>query len=315
MTNRVLITGVDGFVGRHLARIAADAGWEVAGITRSETIDPSLRGDLSLHYFSDLTKCWPAEAPTEWPIIHLAGLAAVGPSFQAPQQYIEANSSMVTNMCEAVLSRGSRSGRIIGVSTGAVYAPPHDGPLNETSAVSCSSPYVVSKLLVENQLDYYRHRGLDTVVARPFNHFGPGQARGFLVPDLLDELHNLSPSGTLRVGNIATRRDYSDVRDVARAYLALISAAVLRHEVYNIASGEARSGYDVLDNLCIALGRPRPSLRVDESRIRATDPPEIVGDPTRLREDTTWAPEYTFDRSIRDTIESSRRHPSGDERS
>jgi GDP-4-dehydro-6-deoxy-D-mannose reductase len=304
MTRRLIVTGVDGFVGRHLARTAARAGVEVFGISRSRTADPVLSEHLAGYVSADLRELWPTGLPADAAVVHLAGLAAVGPSFDRPQDYITANSAMVTNMCEALVAAG-HGGRVVGVSTGAVYAQAGDDPArSEGAAVAFSSPYVVSKVLVENQLSYYRGRGLQTVTARPFNHVGPGQGPGFIVPDLLAQLRTLPPGEPLRVGNLLTRRDYTDVRDVARAYLELAFAETLAHDLYNVASGAARSGEEVLGELCKAAGLPLPRIEVDPARVRATDPLVIIGNASRLRSETEWAPQIPFDRTIADAVES-----------
>jgi GDP-4-dehydro-6-deoxy-D-mannose reductase len=302
MTRRLVVTGVDGFVGRHVARIAAQSGLEVFGIARSREADRDLSSTLAGYTSADLRREWPKGVPTDAAVVHLAGLAAVGPSFDRPQQYIDGNSAMVTNMCESLMSSGF-TGRVVGVSTGAVYAQSEDDHARtENDPVACTSPYVVSKILVENQLAYYSRRGLRTVVARPFNHVGPGQGPGFLLPDLLRQLTSTSPDRPLRVGNLATRRDYTDVRDVARAYLALATAPDLKYSVYNVASGASHSGMEILEQLTAAIGRPTPSIEIDESLIRVTDPPVIVGDASRLRSDTGWAPAVSFIQTIADTV-------------
>lgn len=307
MTRRLIVTGVDGFVGRHAARIAAASGIEVFGVSRSAQVDPELRADLSDYVSADLRQEWPRSLPSDVDVVHLAGLAAVGPSFDRAQEYIEANSAIVTNMCESLVAAGF-AGRVVGVSTGAVYAQKSDeGVLRtETDRLAFTSPYVVSKVLVENQLAYYARRGLRTVVARPFNHIGPYQGPGFLLPDLLHQLEVTPQGQPLRVGNLETRRDYTDVRDVARAYLALASADELADDTYNVASGVSRSGTEILEALCAALGRAVPPLEVDQSRVRATDPPLIVGDASRLRGETGWAATIPFEQTIADAVAAAR---------
>jgi len=299
---RLIVTGVNGFVGRHVARLAAEAGWSVFGISTADTPPSDLAPYLDGYAGVDLRLRWPDDAPRDAHVIHLAGLAAVGPSFDEPQTYIDSNSAMVTQMCEAYLSEG-RSGRIVGVSTGAVYAnAPVRTRHTEDSAAGYTSPYVVSKLLVENQLHYYRQRGLDTVIARPFNHIGPGQGPGFLVPDLTRRLRSLHAGESLSVGNLDTERDYTDVRDVARAYLLLAATESLHEVVFNVASGTARSGREILEMLCARLGVDVPPISVDPSRIRPNDPPSIAGDATRLRNAVGWLPNLPLDRSIGDFV-------------
>jgi len=306
MTRRLVVTGVDGFVGRHLARIAGESGVEVFGVSRNPEPGADLVESLAGYTSADLRRAWPQGLPEDADVVHLAGLAAVGPSFDRPQDYIDGNSAIVTNMCEALVGSGF-TGRVVGVSTGAVYAQKEgEGARTERDPVAFTSPYVVSKILVENQLAYYSRRGLRTVVARPFNHIGPHQGPGFLLPDLLRQLQSSPQGRPLRVGNLATRRDYTDVRDVARAYLALATARELTYDVYNVASGTSRSGSEIVDALAAAIGRPTPSLDVDESLIRATDPPIIVGDASRLRSDTGWSPAVSFDQTIADTVAAAR---------
>lgn len=301
----IAITGVDGFVGRHVARLASQAGAKVYGLSRSSEADGALSTVLDAHYSVDLRHEWPSALDADI-VVHLAGRAAVGPSFDDPQGYISDNSAMVTTMCEALLASGSPT-RVVGVSTGAVYAPPAHADIrtDEDSPVSPSSPYAVSKLLVEHQFEYYAARGLSTVIARPFNHIGPGQGPGFLLADLLTRLSALPEGESLVVGDLDTERDYSDVRDVAAAYLALAAAPTLTHRLYNVASGTSTSGRRLLELACAALGRDIPPLTVDEGLIRPADPRRITGSSTRLRSETGWTPAYSLTESVSDAIAAS----------
>lgn len=304
MTRTLVVTGAGGFVGVHLCRIAARNGFSVFAVGRDAPIPDSLKGIVDHYVGADLTEEWPPQAPTDADVVHLAGLAAVGPSFDRPQRYLSANSAMVTNLGEALL-RGSGGRRVVGVSSGAVYsAGPGDSYLDETAPLGFSSPYAVSKVLVENQLSYYRGRGLDTVVARPFNHSGPGQGPGFIIPDLIRRLEESPPGAVLSTGSMNTRRDYTDVRDVARAYLALITTPTLTHGVYNVASGATRSGCEILTAISTALGRPVPEISVDPSLVRPNDPASIAGDAERLRQHTGWVPEVSFEQMIADVLSS-----------
>ncbi len=298
MSRQLVVTGVNGFVGQHLARQAAGDGWSVHGISTQPAPAPGIAEYLDGYEGADLRQQWPTSTPTDATVVHLAGLAAVGPSFDDPQAYLTGNSAMVTNLGEALLKAGA-TGRVIGVSTGAVYASSPEGSVHdETSPVAFNSPYAVSKILVENQLAYYRGRGLDTVVARPFNHFGPGQGRGFLIPDLIARLRDLPDGQPLEVGNLDTRRDYTDVRDITRAYLALAEADTLEYDLYNIATGTSRSGREVLEAICSSTGRELPQVDIDASRLRPNDPISITGDAARLRGDTDWIPQQHFERTV-----------------
>lgn len=303
MSGRVLVvTGANGFVGTHVAALAASQGVEVWGIGREATPSATLSPFVSNYYSADLEHEWPAHGAVD-AIIHLAGLAAVGPSFAYPQRYLSVNSGIVTTMCESILESSARP-RIVVASTGAVYAPPSAGTagLDESSPTVPTSPYAVAKLLVEDQALYYAGRGIDTVVARPFNHIGPGQGPGFLIPDLTEQLFATQPGVPLAVGNLDTARDYTDVRDVAAAYLRLAFADKHDAHVYNVASGESRSGWEVLAAIAAALGRDIPEAIVDPARIRPNDVLDIRGDSTLLREEFGWQPAISWQTSIADYL-------------
>lgn len=290
---RVLVTGVTGFVGRVLAARLQERGAVVSGVASQMSPVPGvdvreidLRTDeIDVRDVDD--------------VVHLAGLAAVGPSFDNPQLYISANSAMMTNVSEPLLRHGN-PGRLIVVSSGAVYGAGDGSPLSEAAPEVFGSPYVVSKVLVENQAAYYRGRGLRTVVVRPFNHIGPGQRPGFIVPDLAVKLKSLSRDRPLAAGNLDARRDYTDVRDVVEAYVRLLESDHLTSDLYNVASGVSRSGWDVLDELLAGLHLEKPTVETAASR--AYDPSIVVGDAGRLRRETGWSPTFSFSSSIRDFL-------------
>jgi GDP-4-dehydro-6-deoxy-D-mannose reductase len=297
----LVLTGATGFVGEHVARAAKMLGYSITAVGREPSPSSGLARLVDDYMSADLTRGWPAKAETD-AVIHLAGLAAVGPSYDSPQRYIEMNSRMVTAMCESILDTG-RQTRLLVVSSGAVYAPGDDGlPIDEESPTAPTSPYAVSKLLVEMQAAYYAYRGLDITVARPFNHIGPRQDRGFLVPDLVYALGLLAPGQVLSVGNLDTARDYTDVRDVASAYLAIVSAPERRHSIYNVASGVSRTGREILATVASVLGIPVPTVEVDARRIRPGDPARITGSARRLRDEFGWSPTFDLRSSILDFV-------------
>lgn len=301
----VVITGVNGFVGKHLVKELAESDIRVSGIGRDSSADSSISHLLTNYVSADLREGWPDLEVTVDAVIHLAGLAAVGPSFDAPQRYLNDNSAMVTNMCEFYLKQDKKP-RIIIVSSGAVYDATQTMPIGESGIVTFGSPYAVSKILNENQAAYYTSRGLECVVVRPFNHIGPNQSEGFIVPDLTQKIQNLGSSdGPIVAGNLLSRRDYTDVRDVARAYrLIATSKETPRELIYNVCSGESHSGEEVLAVATRSLGVPLPDVTVDEKLIRPNDAPDIRGDSTRLRSEFDWRPEHTFEQSINDFVRS-----------
>jgi len=298
--SNVLITGINGFVGHHLAYELRSNGIEVIGIGREAEPSKDSAPFLSEYIQADLSQGWPEPKAPLKSIIHLAGLAAVGPSFENPQSYININSSIVTNMCESYL-RNNNKPRIIAISSGAIYDTSQPMPINESGDIGFNSPYAVSKVLVENQCTYYRNRGLDCVVLRPFNHIGPGQNNGFILPDLYTQL-SASDDGIIRVGNLDTRRDYTDVRDIVRAYGKVALAPVLQHNIYNVCSGRSLSGNDILSVLKKEMKKEDISIEVDQSKIRPNDISEITGDSSRLCDELDWEPHIPIEQTIRDFV-------------
>jgi len=303
---RIVISGINGFVGHHLAQRLAKNNISVVGIGNDKAVASGIGDIVDKYYSQDLTVAWPDINDVD-AIIHLAGLAAVGPSFDNPQQYINANSAMVTNMCEYYLGQEKKP-RILIVSSGAVYDSHQAMPLTESSLVGFSSPYTVSKILTENQCAYYKNRGLDCVIARPFNHIGPGQGKGFILPDFFKKLSELdSTTAIIKVGNIDTRRDYTDVRDIVDAYTKLILSPSLNYTVYNICSGTSLSGTDILNTLKRVMDKNDVQFVIDQSLIRPTDAMEIYGDSSRLRNELGWKPEYSIKTTISDFVAAARK--------
>ncbi|PRC41376.1 hypothetical protein C6A85_000000115930 [Mycobacterium sp. ITM-2017-0098] len=297
--DRIAVTGATGFVGQTLVEHLVDSGYEVIGVSNHEHPPERIKRRLIEHHCADLTIEWPNIRPVQG-VIHLAGLAAVGPSFSNPQHYISTNSAMITQLFERALQENWK-GRAVIISSGGVYGDSgHGQSLSEDSRTTATSPYAVSKLLVERQTEYYRLRGIDALIARPFNHIGPGQHSGFIVPDLAEKVMQWQPGTLLTVGNLDSARDYTDVRDVVAAYRLLLEQSNPRYWTYNVCSGIARSGWDVLQAVCTAVGRPVPATEARPQR--AVDPAIITGSAERIRHETGWRPGIEFQTSIDDFI-------------
>jgi GDP-4-dehydro-6-deoxy-D-mannose reductase len=297
----IIITGINGFVGKHLVRELVSGGYAVVGIGREETADPEIKALLQSYIYQDIAETWPNVNDSANAIINLAGLAAVGLSFDQPQRYIDINSAIVTNIGEYYLKQEKKP-RIVLVSSGAIYSPNQIMPLTEESKISMSSPYAVSKSLNESQAEYYRTRGLDIVVARPFNHIGPDQLGGFLIPDLIEKLKNVNELKVIEVGNLKTRRDYTDVRDVARAYCLIATAPQLKQSLYNVCSGKSHSGEKILKILQDLTNTNNVKAEVNKGLMRPNDPADIFGSSARLTSDTGWKPSITLEETLKDSV-------------
>jgi len=304
--NEIIVTGVNGFVGEHLARHLQASRFSVTGVGREATPNQSVAPYLDKYQQANLLS---ADQVNDLPlkhataIIHLAGLASVAESFDKPDLYKSGNAEMTGNLLNAAETQGF-SGRVVAISTGALYNPNQPMPLNEESETTEGSPYAIGKIRAENVIKQHRTDGLDVVIVRPFNHIGPGQANGFLVPDLYDQLLKAQQSGSanIMVGNLATKRDYTDVRDIVTAYTELATTDTLAHDTYNVASGVSLSGFEILEYLQKAMKLESIESTIDQSKVRPTDAMNIVGDATRIKAELGWETHSTPETAINDFV-------------
>jgi GDP-4-dehydro-6-deoxy-D-mannose reductase len=302
MNKRILITGVNGFVGAHVAHEFAVEGYELVGV--GGPVGNSQIADSLEYHQVDLTD---SEAVSGLDfrgvdgVIHLAGLAAVGPSFDNPLGYITANIGMQINLFEAMLKQGTAA-RFLIISSGSLYDSRAELPITESSPVKPSSPYAVSKVGQEQMGQYYTQRGFECVIARPFNHIGPGQGPGFIVPDIAQQLIAIErkEADAVKVGNLDAKRDYTDVRDIARAYRLLFEKGK-SGEIYNICSGTPHSGHEILEGLIEASGVDAATEQ-DPSKMRPADTPVIYGDHQKISQHTGWEPQISLETTLSDVI-------------
>lgn len=305
--SRVIITGINGFVAKHVVNAFSDAGFDVVGIGREAQPNESVAHKLAHYYMCDIldtSSVRMIDFSNIHAVIHLAGLSNVGDSYNQPLPYITDNAIMAYNLLSQAKTQNF-GGRFIVVSSGALYNPHQSLPLSEESTVLENSPYAVGKLAVEHVTRYFRLRGLDAIIARPFNHIGPGQGLGFIAPDLYAQLRTAHAEGrnSILVGNLATRRDYTDVRDVVQAYVLLTTTSKLNYDLYNVCTGRSLSGLDILSTLKQTMNITNIEPVVDDSKVRPTDIMEIYGDSSRLHSDTGWQPKIDIQQTIRDFVE------------
>lgn len=307
MRKHILVTGVTGFVGGHLVDAIVNSGHTVSGIGRD--IPDKLASRLEMVISCDMTDA-AAMLSHRVPesvdaVIHLASHASQSQSFAEPEKFVAENPRMLQNL-QALLEQSSVSPRVIVVSSGAVYDSSSAMPLTEESPTKPTSPYVMSKLAVEELALNLAEQGFDYIIVRPFNHTGPGQSAGYIVPDLVDQvLHAADSNSTLMTGNLKTRRDYTDVRDVAQAYLGLALAGTLSSRVYNVASGKSTSGEELLRIILDALQISEPlETQTDPGKVRPHDPPDIYGSFDRLATETGWSPVTPLAQTIADFVSS-----------
>lgn len=301
--SKVLVTGANGFVGNHLVKELADNGYEVIGIGGAQGSagqSPYIKTYLTLD-LTDAAEAQKIDFTGVDFVVHLAGLAAVGPSFDSPYQYIATNIGIEINLFETAMAQKIFP-RFLIISSGSLYDPKADLPLNELSRVLPNSPYAVSKIGQEQMGHYYNGRGFEVMIARPFNHIGPGQNLGFIVPDLTKQVIDVEKglATEVMVGNLEAKRDYTDVRDIARAYRLILEKGHAG-AAYNICSGTALSGHEILALILKASGS-NPPVNQDPAKMRPSDAPEIFGSHDKLAADTGWEPSIDISTTIKDVV-------------
>lgn len=278
-----LVTGPDGFVGRHLRAELGEAFAPFAGdVLDAAALSEALR------------------AAKPGAVVHLAALSSVGASWENTADLWRTNVLGVVNVIEAVRAEAP-SARVLFVSSGDVYGRAHEIPTPEEALVDPVSPYGASKAAAE--LVCRQAADLDVVVARSFPHIGPGQDERFAVGSWSAQLARLrnEGGGVLRVGDLDVERDLTDVRDVCRAYRLLLDPAVPAG-TYNVASGRAVALRRVVGTLVELTGVP-VTIERDEARMRPVDTPVLVGDASKLHAATGWRPEIPLERSLEDALE------------
>jgi len=295
---RALVTGAAGFVGRHLAAELSASGVSVVAVDRED-------GDL--RDAAAALALVTAAAPDV--VFHLAGQSSAARSLDDPVGTFEANVVGTVSVLEAV-RRGAPAARVVVASSADAYGESRgdDVPVAETHSLAPMNPYAASKASQEVvALQYARSFGLEVVVTRSFNSVGPGQSAAFALPSFAAQLACIARGEgepVLRVGNLDVWRDFTDVRDVARAYV-LLAGRGASAGVYNICSGEAVSLRSALEWLIAASG-VGVRVEVDPDRLRPADTARMVGDNTRLRLATGWAPAIPLARSLSDLYEHER---------
>jgi len=295
MRGRPLVTGGAGFSG----------AWVLAEL-RSRGQDPMApdRDELELLDLDAVRSAVRAAAPTA--VYHLAAQASVPASWEDPRSTLLENLETTLNVLEAVREEAP-SAVIVVAGSGEVYGIPSSLPVEESAPLRPQNPYAVSKAACDLLAAQYADaHGMRVIRTRSFNQAGPGQSELYVLGTLTRQVAEAEARGddvaAIRLGNIDSKRDFTDVRDVARAYADLVDAEA-SPGAYNLCSGQAVSVRDLLD----LLGRAAPievRHEIDPERVRAHDVPEIRGSAERIRAEAGWAPKIPLEKTVADALES-----------
>ena len=310
----VLITGITGFAGSHLADYILEnhPDVKVFGIARWRSRMENLLHiqdqielfEADLKDIVSLKKCMAEIKPDR--VFHLAAQSFVPTSWLCPAETFAINSIGQINLFEAILSLGLKSRiQIAGSSEeyGLVY--PDEVPMKETNPLRPLSPYAVSKVAQDLlAYQYFQSYGLWTVRTRGFNHTGPRRGDVFICSNFarqIAEIENGKREPVMYVGNLEARRDFTDVRDTVRAYWMSLEKGE-PGDVYNIGTGKAYTMQEILDML-LGLSRERVKVETDPKRLRPSDVEILLSDSTKFRKLTGWEPKIPFSQSLQDLLD------------
>ena len=291
---RALITGGQGFVGRHLSAHLEANGDEVTVV------------DLDVDVTDPAAVAAAITGASPEVIYHLAALSHVGDSWNDPSRVLSVNVVGTANVLAGARQIEGDPLTMV-ISSAEVYGivQPSELPLTEESEVKPATPYAASKAAAEQvALQAVRGFGQRVIVVRPFNHVGPGQPPNFAVPALAKRIVEAAVDGrsTLPVGNLSSRRDFTDVRDVVAAYRLLASAG-RSGEIYNVCSG-VDVEIAVVARRLLALAGTDLTLEQDPALARPVDIPVLRGDAGKLISATGWTPTIPLDQTLRDVLDS-----------
>jgi GDP-4-dehydro-6-deoxy-D-mannose reductase len=302
---RVLITGASGFAGAHLARACTEAGDSVTGVSRTGAVPAGGGSAQALDLLDAAAVRTVVGSVSPEVVYHLAALSSVGQSWSEPARTLRENVVSAANLLEALRLEAPEA-RVVWVSSCEVYGNAERLPIEEDAPLRPANPYAVSKagaeMLAELYADAYE---LNVTRARPFSHAGPGQQPIFILSSLARQGAEARLAGAreLRVatGNAQTRRDFTDVRDVVRAYRLLAGSD--SRAVFNVSTGVSVSAAEHVQLLAELIAPIELEHVVDPDRVRAYEVMDLRGSHDRLTAATGWEPSIPLRQTFADTIE------------
>ncbi|MCK5706142.1 MAG: GDP-mannose 4,6-dehydratase [Candidatus Aureabacteria bacterium] len=305
----VLITGIEGFVGSHLALTLLGKIKDIS-ITGTYLLEPDREKLKNVNFIKvdikskeEISELFRKEKSFD-AIFHLAGLANVGYSWKHPEEVMEVNILGTLHFLEEIRKTKEKA-KFLFVSSSDIYNEKSSSILDESASLNPESPYAISKLAAENLVTTYgKAYDIPVYIARPVPHTGPGQSTSFAVMDFCSQAVKLKKDGlsspAINVGNIDVAKDYCDVRDVVDAYIKIMECSKAG-EIYNISTGVKITLREIVEKIKRVLSF-NFELKQDPSRLRPHDPDIVVLENLKLKA-LGWKPRYSIEDTIKDIID------------
>ena len=310
MSNRVLVTGADGFIGSHLTEELVKSGEKVTAFCLYnsfgtlgwiDTLPKEIRSEIEI-FTGDVRD--PNGVRTamrgQQRVFHLAALIAIPFSYHSPDSYVDTNIKGTLNVLNAARELGTE--RVMVTSTSEVYGTAQYVPIDEKHPFQGQSPYSATKIGADRLAEsFYRSFDLPVTIVRPFNTYGPRQSGRAVIPTIISQL--LAGQQEIHLGKLSPTRDFNFVKDTAHGFMAIANCPAAIGQELNIATGEEHSiGY--LANELIAQINPNAKIVCEEERLRPekSEVNRLLGDSTKMRALTGWKPEYTFEQGLAETV-------------
>lgn len=311
---KVLITGLTGFAGSYLAeKLISENKYEISG---TYLLNDSLIGVENIKSKLNLIKADLSNEKSVFDIVkdispsiifHLAALTSPADSFKNPTETLTNNISLQVNLLEALRKYNLFDTKILIVSSADIYGRVEKKylPINEETPLMPTSPYSISKIAQDFLgLTYFLTYKIKAIRVRPFNHIGPRQSPHFAVSSFAKQIAEIEKGKRkpyLNVGDVETKRDFTDVRDMVNAYVLAVEKGILG-EVYNIGSGVSYKILDILNKL-ISMSSAKIEIKRDDNLLRPNDNPELICDSTKFRKLTNWKSQISLETTLRDTLD------------
>ncbi|MCI6305008.1 MAG: NAD-dependent 4,6-dehydratase LegB [Subdoligranulum sp.] len=310
MSNRVLVTGADGFIGSHLTEELVKSGEKVTAFCLYnsfgtlgwiDTLPKEIRSEIEI-FTGDVRD--PNGVRTamrgQQRVFHLAALIAIPFSYHSPDSYVDTNIKGTLNVLNAARELGTE--RVMVTSTSEVYGTAQYVPIDEKHPFQGQSPYSATKIGADRLAEsFYRSFDLPVTIVRPFNTYGPRQSGRAVIPTIISQL--LAGQQEIHLGKLSPTRDFNFVKDTAHGFMAIADCPAAIGQELNIATGEEHSIGDLANEL-IAQINPNAKIVCEEERLRPekSEVNRLLGDSTKMRALTGWKPEYTFEQGLAETV-------------